>query len=50
MAIDRKTIIDQMSQIEMLPDENGIIEGCNVLVNQLPAKLWNTSSTTITSP
>ncbi len=49
MAIDRKTIIDQMSQIELLPDKNGIIEACNVLVNQLPAKLWNTFAERLTS-
>ncbi len=42
MAIDREKIIEQMSQIEIVPDENGIIEGFNVLVNQLPAKFWNT--------
>jgi hypothetical protein len=49
MAIDRKKIIEQMSQIEMLPDENGLIEGCNVLVNQLPAKLWNTFAERLTT-
>lgn len=42
MAIDRKKIIEQMSKLEIMSDENGIIDGFNVLVNQLPAKFWNT--------
>jgi hypothetical protein len=41
MAIDRKKIIHQMSQIDMLPDSNGIIDGFNVTVNQLPTNFWN---------
>lgn len=41
MAIDRKKIIEQMSQIAILPDKNGLIEGFNVIVNQLPADFWN---------
>lgn len=41
MAINRKKVIEQMSQIDMLPDENGIIEGFNVTVNQLPTDFWN---------
>ena len=41
MAINRKAIIDQMSQIEILPDDNGMIEGFNVFVNQLPTAFWN---------
>jgi hypothetical protein len=49
MAIDRKKIIDQMSQIEILPDSNGIIEGFNVLVNQLPTSFWNSFSERLTS-
>jgi hypothetical protein len=42
MAIDRKQIIDHMSQIEVQGDENGIIDAFGVFVNQLPAKFWNT--------
>ncbi|PKK88812.1 MAG: hypothetical protein CVV64_17155 [Candidatus Wallbacteria bacterium HGW-Wallbacteria-1] len=49
MAIDRKKIISQMSQIEILPDENGIIEGFNVLVNQLPTTFWNSFAERLTS-
>ncbi len=49
MAIDRKKIIDLMSKIDVLPDENGIIEGFNVLVNQLPTDFWNSFAERITS-
>ena len=49
MTIDRKKIIDQMSQIEILPDENGIIEGYNVLVTQLPTTFWNSFAERLTS-
>ncbi len=48
MAIDRKKIIEQMSQIDLLPDENGIIEGYNVLINQLPTEFWNSFSERLT--
>jgi len=41
MAIDRKKIIDQMSQIDVLPDESGIIESFGVLLNQMPVTFWN---------
>ncbi len=49
MAIDRKKVIAQMSQIQMLPDANGMIEGCNVLVNQLPGRFWNTFAERLTA-
>lgn len=49
MAIDRKKIIDQMSQIDILPDENGIIEGFNVLVTQLPTAFWNSFAERLTA-
>ena len=49
MAIDRDKIIDQMSQIEVLPDENGIIEGFGVLVNQMPTDFWNSFAERLTS-
>ena len=49
MAIDRKKIIDQMSQIEILPDKNGIIEGYNVLVTQFPTAFWNSFAERLTS-
>jgi hypothetical protein len=49
MAIDRNAIIDQMSQIEILPDENGVIEGYNVLVTQMPTGFWNSFAERLTS-
>lgn len=48
MAIDRKKIIEQMSQIAILPDDNGIIEGFNVFVNQLPTTFWNSFAERLT--
>ena len=49
MAIDRKKIIDQLSQIEVLPDNNGIIESFNVFINQLPSNFWNSFADRLTS-
>jgi hypothetical protein len=49
MAIQRKQIINQMSQIEILPDANGIIEGYNVLVTQFPTTFWNSFAERLTS-
>ncbi|MCX7880463.1 MAG: hypothetical protein N2517_07355 [Ignavibacteria bacterium] len=49
MAIDRKKIIELMSKIDVLPDENGIIEGFNVYVNQLPTSFWNSFAERLTS-
>lgn len=40
MAINRKKIIEDMSRIKIIGDENGIIEGFNVFVQQLPAEFW----------
>lgn len=41
MAIDRTKIIDTLSKIDIKGDENGLIEGFNVYVNQLPSTFWN---------
>ena len=41
MAVDRKKIIEDLSKLEISGDDNGMIEGYNVLVNQLPAQFWN---------
>jgi hypothetical protein len=41
MAIDRKKIINDLSQLDVMGDEQGLIDGYNVLVNQLPANFWN---------
>jgi hypothetical protein len=49
MAIDRKKIIDALSQLEIQGDDNGIIDGFNVLVSQFPAKFWNIFAERLTS-
>lgn len=41
MAIDRKKVIESLSQIEVVGNEDGLIPGFNVYVNQLPAAFWN---------
>ncbi|MEZ4223324.1 MAG: hypothetical protein R3B13_20430 [Polyangiaceae bacterium] len=41
MAIDRKKIVDDMSQVSVIGDEDGLIPAFGVLVNQLPAEFWN---------
>jgi len=48
MAINRKQVIENLSKIEVAGDQNGIIDGFNVLVNQLPAKFWNSFSERLT--
>ena len=48
MAIDRKKIIEAMSQIKVEGNDEGLIPGFNVLVNQLPADLWNNFAELIT--
>jgi hypothetical protein len=48
MAIDRKKIIDAMSKIELVGNEEGLIPACNVLVNQLPSSLWNSFAEKLT--
>lgn len=49
MAINRSEIIEKMSKIKVVGDENGIIEGFNVLVQQLPAAFWNGFAERLTS-
>ena len=41
MAIDRKKIIDELSQMKVQGDETGIIEGFNVYITQLSTNFWN---------
>jgi hypothetical protein len=41
MAIDRKRIIDALSQVNVAPSDEGLIPAFNVYVNQFPAALWN---------
>jgi hypothetical protein len=45
MAIDREKVIEQMSNVAVEPNEDGLIPAFNVLVNQWPAKFWNEFST-----
>jgi hypothetical protein len=41
MAIDRKKIIEEMSKVKVLGNEEGMIPGFNVYVQQLPSEFWN---------
>jgi len=41
MAIDRKKIINELSKIEIVGNEEGLIPGYGVLITQLPGDFWN---------
>ncbi len=41
MTVDRKQIIDTMSKLQVRGNEDGLIPAFGVLVNQLPAGVWN---------
>jgi hypothetical protein len=41
MAIDRKKIIQEMSKVSVIGNEEGMIPAFNVFVQQLPADFWN---------
>lgn len=41
MAIDRKKIIEEMSEVKVLGNEEGLIPGFGVYVQQLPGNFWN---------
>ena len=41
MAINRKHIIEMMSKVEAIGNEEGLIPAYNVFVTQLPASFWN---------
>lgn len=49
MAVNRQEIIDKMSQVKVEASDKGIIEGFNVLVQQLPAAFWNNFADRLTS-
>ncbi|MCG8699658.1 MAG: hypothetical protein MI922_16505 [Bacteroidales bacterium] len=49
MAINRNKIIEDLSKIEVLGGENGLIEAFNVFVNQLPTNFWNSFAERLTS-
>lgn len=48
MAIDRKEIIEAMSKLKVEGNEDGLIPGFNVLVQQLPGTVWNNFAELIT--
>lgn len=48
MSIDRKKIIDAMSKIEVLGNDEGLIPGFNVFVNMMPARFWNSFAERLT--
>jgi len=39
--IDREKVINELSKLEVRGNEEGLIPGFNVLVNQLPTEFWN---------
>jgi hypothetical protein len=41
MGIDRQKIIDDMSKVKAVANQDGLIPAFNVLINQWPAKFWN---------
>jgi len=41
MAIDRKKIIEEMSKIKVVGDEEGLIPYLGVYIQQLPVDFWN---------
>ncbi|MGQ9652159.1 MAG: hypothetical protein ACUVXJ_18840 [Phycisphaerae bacterium] len=41
MAIDRKRVIQSLSKIQAVSNDQGLIPSFGVLVNQLPTKFWN---------
>ncbi len=41
MSIVREKVISDLSKLEICGGDNGLIEGFNVFVNQMPAQIWN---------
>ena len=41
MTIVREKVISDLSRLEICGGDNGLIEGFNVFVNQMPAQIWN---------
>lgn len=48
MSIDRKTVIENLSKIRVIGNEDGLIPAYNVFVNALPAAFWNTFADKLT--
>ena len=49
MAINRRKVIEDMSKLEFIGNQDGLIEGFGVMVNQLPASFWTSFSERLTS-
>ena len=49
MSINRNAIIDAMSKVKVEANDDGLIPGFNVFVNQAPASLWNNFADLITN-
>ena len=48
MAIDRRQVIQSLSQVSVAPTEEGLIPAYNVFVNHFPAALWNSFAERLT--
>jgi len=48
MAINRKRIIESLSQVSVSANDQGLIPAFNVFVNQFPAALWNSFAERLT--
>ncbi len=48
MAINREQVIDNMSQVQVVGNEEGLIPAFNVFVQQLPGKFWNSFAERLT--
>lgn len=44
MTVMRDQVVKALADIDVQPDENGLMPAYNVLVNQLPTAFWNTVS------
>lgn len=41
MTVQRDTVVKDLAKLHFRGDSNGLIEGFNVMVNQLPTAFWN---------
>ena len=48
MAIDRKKIIESLSQIQIVGNDDGLIPAFGVMIQQLPAAFWNSFAERLT--
>ncbi len=48
MAIDRKRVVDAMSKVGVVGNEDGLIPAFNVFVTRLPADFWNAFAVRLT--